>query len=57
MSTVLGKPSLPVHKSTDWVKALFVLTDKLEKASWGDETHDEDGKPKKTTSSWAKGLL
>jgi hypothetical protein len=57
MASVVGKASVPVKKSTDWVKALLQLADKLEQDSWDGETHDADGKPKETAAQYAKKLL
>lgn len=59
IAVCVGKPTAHpyFHKSLDWIKKLLDYADKSEREEWGDDTHDEDGKPRETMAMYARQNL
>ena len=45
------------RKNVVWLKQLLEEEDALERADWGDETHDSEGRPKETAAKYARKHL
>ena len=52
----VGKPTAApfFHKRLDWLKQLLDRSDKAERAEWGDDKFDDEGRPKETMAAYAR---